>query len=114
MSCINVYAVGPSDESREWNEIATIALTLEKADFCDGGYHVDEDEFVRNPNKATAGSSPKRKKANNWDTQSLKQPGSSQQRAISLADSEDSEDDLAHGDDIEVTPVPDASLSRLA
>ena len=44
----------------------------------------------------------------------MKQPGSSQQRAISLADSEDSEDDLAHDDDVEITPIPDASLSRLA
>ena len=65
MSSVNVFAVVPSDENRQWNEIATTALTLDKADFCDGGYPVDEDEFVRNPNKATATFSSKRKKANN-------------------------------------------------
>ena len=74
MSCVKVYDVGPSDESRDWNEIATTALTLDKADFCNGGYPVDKGEFVRNPSKATAGSSSKRKKASNWDTQSLKLP----------------------------------------
>ena len=85
MSCVNVYAVGPADENREWNDIATTALTLDKADFCDRAYPLDEDEFVRNPNKATTRSSSKRKKTSNWNTQSLKQPGSSQYRAISYA-----------------------------
>ena len=65
MSCVKVYDVGPSDESRDWNEIATTALTLDKANFCDGRYPVDEDEFVRNPNKATPRSSSKRKKTSN-------------------------------------------------
>ena len=75
MSCVKAYTVGPSDQNRKWNEIATTALTFDKADFCDGGYPVDKDEYVRNPNKATAVSSSKRKKASNWDTQSLKLPG---------------------------------------
>ena len=68
MSCVDVFAVGPSNESREWNEIATTTLTLDKADFCDGRYPVDIDDFNRKPNKATAGSSSKRKKASNCDT----------------------------------------------
>ena len=71
-------------------------MTLDKADFCDGGYPVDKDEFIRNPHKATTASSSKRKKASNWDIQSLKLRGSSLQKAISLANSEDSEDDLAY------------------
>ena len=65
MSCVNAYAVGPLDENCEWNKITTSALTLDKVDFCDGGYSVDKDEFIRYPKKATVGSSSKRKKATN-------------------------------------------------
>lgn len=110
MSCVNTFAVGPCEESREWNDIFVTAFTLDKAHITEGGYPVDEENFVRNPTKLSTVSSSKTKKKLNWEFGFVKQSSRTPYKAILIDDSIDSDDDIDDEHDVETTTLLGAAI----
>ena len=105
MSCVNLFTIRSSEESRDWNEIGALALWLYKVDFAADGYPVNEEEFVRNPNKSCAASSSRRKAISTCDTVSPQVPARTPSKFIVLADSDKSHDDIDSNDDLIILPA---------
>src|ERR1700734_3604310 len=101
MSCVNAFAVGPSEESTDWKDIAKAALTLNKADFVDGGYPVDERRFERVRGKQTTASSSKRKRNPSLDSGL----GRDANQPIPLSDAETSDTKPSNDAMITLTPL---------
>lgn len=113
MSCLNAFVVGPSEERREWKNIAETAMTLDKADFTKFGYPVDEGCFVRNPTKPSTASSSKRKGKSSRNVDLVRRSTKTLDLPIPVNDSDESDEENDDKDDVKIiAPLGAPSVGR--
>ena len=106
MSCVDVYADVPSIESDLWSDIATTAVTLDRDDFLESGYPVDEVQFPVVPGSQSTPSSTKMRTRSTTGSPS-KRAGKKRayvEEEEEEDDNEDEDDDVDEGLDAMPTP----------
>jgi hypothetical protein len=56
ISCLDTFCISHFEEKDDFIRVTKKGLMLDKADFTEKGYMVDENEFPRNPENATSSS----------------------------------------------------------
>jgi hypothetical protein len=62
MSCLDTFCISHFKERDDFIGVTEKGLTLDKADFSEKGYNIDESKYPRNPDKAVSSSGNGKKK----------------------------------------------------
>jgi hypothetical protein len=62
MSCLDTFCISYFEERDDFIGVTKKGLTLDKADFSEKGYKIDENKYPRNPDKAASSSGKGKKK----------------------------------------------------
>jgi hypothetical protein len=62
MSCLDTFCISHFKERDDFIGVTKKRLTLDKADFSEKGYKIDESKYPRNPDKAASSSGKGKKK----------------------------------------------------
>ena len=112
---LNVFAVGTSDESQQWADIAHLSNSLDKNDFLPKGYFVDEEKYSRKPAGSSTPLSSRNKSKSKYE-QDLPLPGQtkrSRRGSMDLSSEEEDEDDnMEFDEDHEEQCTPPVNLSQ--
>lgn len=101
---LNVFAVGTSDESQQWADIAHLSNSLDKNDFLPKGYFVDEEKYSRKPTGSSTPLSSRKKSKSKYERDfPYTPPGQAKRSRCESMDlsSEEEEDNMGFDEDHE-------------